>query len=364
MADYNDKIKELEEELKKTPYNKRTQHHIGLVKAKIAALKERDVQRQKGKGKSEGYTVRKSGDATVIMLGFPSVGKSTLLNALTNAKSPVGAYDFTTLDVIPGDLEYKGAKIQILDVPGVVRGAASGRGRGKEVLSVLRSADLVMIIVDALNPVTHGVLLAEAYEANLRLNKKAPDVRITKTAYGGIRVGKTVTLPDLNDRTIKAILNEFKISNADILIRTKIDADELIDVIEKNKKYVPAITVLNKIDLLEKEELEKVKRLVKPNICISANKKTNIENLKESIFSSLTFIRIYCKEAGKKADLEVPLILMDGATIETMCRKLHKDFVEKFKFARVWGRSAKFPGQRLMLKHRLKDQDVVELHMI
>ena len=74
-----DRIKELEEELSKTKYNKRTQHHIGLVKAKIALLKDKQQKRVASKGKSTGFTVKKSGDATVIIVGFPSVGKSSML---------------------------------------------------------------------------------------------------------------------------------------------------------------------------------------------------------------------------------------------------------------------------------------------
>src|SRR3989338_7279529 len=118
-----EKIKELEEELKNTKYNKRTQHHIGLVKAKLAKLKEKQESRVRVQKKGEGYSVRKSGDATVTILGFPSVGKSTMLNALTHAKSATGDYDFTILDVIPGLLEYNHARIQILDVPGIIKGA-------------------------------------------------------------------------------------------------------------------------------------------------------------------------------------------------------------------------------------------------
>ncbi|MFH1211368.1 MAG: GTPase, partial [Candidatus Woesearchaeota archaeon] len=152
MVDYNSQIKDLQDELKKTKYNKRTQFHVGLVKAKIARLKERDHVRRSSAKPGEGYSVRKTGDGTVLLLGFPSVGKSTLLNGLTNADSAVAAYEFTTLTVIPGLLEYKHAKIQILDVPGIVKGAASGRGRGREVLAVLRSADLAILIVDVHNP--------------------------------------------------------------------------------------------------------------------------------------------------------------------------------------------------------------------
>ena len=136
------RIKELEAELSKTKYNKRTQGHIGLVKAKIALLKEKQITRRKGKGKTEGYTVRKTGDGTVIIVGFPSVGKSTLLNKISNAQSQVAAYAFTTLTCIPGMLNHKGAKIQVLDVPGIITGTASERDRGKEMLSVAINSDL------------------------------------------------------------------------------------------------------------------------------------------------------------------------------------------------------------------------------
>ncbi|HII71396.1 TPA: GTP-binding protein [Candidatus Woesearchaeota archaeon] len=359
----SDRIKDLEEEIKKTPYNKRTQHHVGLVKAKLAMLKEKEAQRGKGKGKTDGYSVKRSGDATVIMVGFPSAGKSSLLNQLTNANSPVGDYEFTTLSVIPGLLEHKQAKIQVLDVPGIVHGAASGRGRGKEVLSVMQNADLAMILVDTLRPNAYPVIMKEIREAHLRLNKKRPDVKITKKVKDGIRIGKTVRLPELRDDTIKGICKEFGISNADILIRSVINADDLIDVLEANKRYIPAITVLNKIDLVSKERLDEIKKEINPDVLVSASQGVGIEEVKDVIFNHLEFIRIWCKEAGKKADMTVPLILREGATIETMCRKLHKDFVTKFKFARVWGPSAKFDGQVLMLKHELKDNDVVELHI-
>jgi ribosome-interacting GTPase 1 len=134
-------------------------------------------------------------------------------------------------------------------------------------------------------------------------------------------------------------------------------------VIESNKIYIPGITVLNKIDLVEDDRLEEIKKEIKPDICISAEKKINIDEVKEIIFQKLRFIRVYCKEVGKKADMGVPLILRQGSTIRTMCDKLHRDFINKFRFSRVWGPSAKFPGQRLMLNHKLKDRDVVQIHL-
>ncbi|MDA1196792.1 MAG: 50S ribosome-binding GTPase [Nanoarchaeota archaeon] len=359
----NSRIKEFEDELKKTKYNKRTQQHIGLIKAKISALKEKEIKRGSGGGGPEGFHVRKTGDGTVILIGFPSVGKSTLLNQITNASSKVGSYAFTTLDVVPGLLKHKSAKIQVLDVPGIVKGAASGRGRGKEVLSCAQSADLVLFIVDALHPENLPTLEKEAYDANLRINKKKPFVRITRTPRGGVQVGTTVRLTKTTEETIASVAKELRILNADILIRDDISVDDFIDVIEEGKRYVPGLVVLNKVDLLSKEKLAEVIKKVKPDICISAELGLNLDNLKDLIYERMELIRVYCKEVRKKADLDEPVIMFEDSTLKDVCEKLHRDFSDNFKFARIWG-SSKFGGQVIRkLEYPLKDKDVVELHM-
>jgi|TARA_B100001964_G_scaffold8176_1_gene8798 hypothetical protein len=358
-----EKIKELEEQISKTKYNKKTQHAIGLYKAQLAKLKEKQKARSGGK-KGEGYSVRKTGDGTVVLLGFPSVGKSTLLNKLTNANSPVGAYAFTTLTVIPGVLSYKYAKIQVLDVPGVVHGAAAGTGRGKEVLAIIRNADLILFLIDAFHPEHYGALKKEVYDAGVRINQKFPDVKIVKTAKGGITVGTTVKLKKIDRKTIEGILQEFKIVNANIVVREDINADQLIDVIEANKTYLPSIVVLNKIDMVGKDRLKKIKDKIKPDLCISAEKNLGIDELKELIYNGLKVIRIYLKEFNKQADMEEPLIMWQGCTLKDLCSKLHKDFVDKFKFAKITGKSARFAGQKIVkLEHALQDKDIVELRM-
>src|SRR3989344_1472414 len=290
------KVKELEEELSTTKYNKKTQGHIGLVKAKLAKMKEEYQRKAAAKSGGTGFSVKRSGDATAIMVGFPSVGKSTLLNVITNANSPVGAYAFTTLTCIPGLMEYNHSKIQVLDVPGIVEGAATGRGRGREVLACAQSADFVIILIDIFNPEHLEVVKNEIYETGLRMNQKPPQVKISKKIRGGIDLGLTVKLTKLNEETIKNILKEFRLDNSSIVIREDITDDQMIDAIEGSKRYVPAITILNKMDTVDRQELERIKSDLEPDICISAEKKMNIEELKSLIFKKLDFIRIYCKE--------------------------------------------------------------------
>lgn len=363
MVTYEQQIADLEAEISKTKYNKATQHHLGLVKAKIAKLKEKQEARGGKGGAGEGFVVRRSGDATVILLGFPSAGKSTLLNALTNAESEVAAYAFTTLTCIPGLLEYKHAKIQVLDVPGIVSGAASGRGRGKEVLAAMRSADMAIVLLDALRTHELPIILNEARDAHIRLNERQPDVKITRTSKGGIDIGRTVKTPDLTDETIKGICSEFRLHNCSIVIRSPLTADQFIDAIEANKVYMPALIVVNKADLLTEQGKKLIEKELKPDLFISAHYKKGIDELKDATYEKLDFMRLFLKEPGKPADMDEPLIVRRGSTIQSVCSKLHKDFVKNFKYARVTGPSSKFAGQRLMLTHVLKDTDILELHI-
>jgi len=357
----NERIDELQEELSTTKYNKATQHAIGLLKAKIARLKEEHVKKSK-KGKGEGYSSKKTGDATVILLGYPSVGKSTLLNKLTNAKSEVGYYDFTTLRVVPGLMEYEGAKIQILDIPGIVEGASSGKGRGKEVLACLNNADLIIFLADDKNFKKIDILKKEVHNSNIRINSERPDIRFSRKNKGGLSITILGKGKELNKEFVKDILKEFRIHNADVTIRGKANVDDLIDVIEGNRKYISGLVVLNKVDVISEKKLGKVKSKI--DIGISAEKDVNVKELRKLIFEKLNLIRIYCKERGKEADMNEPLIMKKGSSLRDMCEKIHKDFLNKFRFARVWGKSVKFDGQKVLnLNHGLKDKDVIELHL-
>jgi len=364
MPDYVERIKELEKELSETSYNKRTQHHIGLLKAKIADLKQKQANRSSSrKGSSVGFSVRRSGDGTVVLIGLPSVGKSTLLNRVTDASSKAGAYAFTTLTCIPGILNFRGSKIQILDVPGIVKGASRGSGRGKEVISVVRSADLVLLVADVLNLGQFKILEKELWDSDIRLDQCVPDVRITRTSKGGVVVSSTVKLSKIDESTVADILRELKIINASVVIREDIDYDQLIDVIKGNRKYVSSVRVINKIDVADVGVLEKANSLFPDAVFVSGESGVGVSKLKRKIYSSFGFFRVFLKERGKDADFAEPMILSKDSSVRDLCERIHKDFVSKFKFAKVSGRSSKFAGQKLGLSHKLMDRDVVEIFL-
>jgi len=235
MATIEDQIKAVEDEIHRTPYNKATQHHIGKLKAKLARLKDEAQKRLSARGGGgPSYAVKKSGHATVAIVGYPSVGKSTILNHITDAQSAVAAYAFTTLDVIPGVLYHKGAQIQVLDMPGLIRGASKGRGRGREVISVARNSDLILLVVDVFET-DISVLIDELHLSGIRLNQQPPDVVIAKRARGGVSVNPTVKLTKMSEETIAEMLREFGHLNADIVVRDDISEDQLVDVLAGNR---------------------------------------------------------------------------------------------------------------------------------
>ena len=176
-----EKVKDIEEEMAKTQKNKATEYHLGQLKAKLAKYRTQLIEGTgKGGAKGEGFDVQKFGNARVCMIGFPSVGKSTLLQTLTDTKSEVAAYEFTTLTCIPGIIHYKEAKIQLLDLPGIIEGAAEGRGRGRQVIAVAKGVDLVLMVVEANKAEDQRrKLTIELEKVGIRLNNTAPDVQIT-----------------------------------------------------------------------------------------------------------------------------------------------------------------------------------------
>jgi small GTP-binding protein len=362
MAAIDEQITEIEEEIRKTPYNKSTEFHIGKLKAKLARLQDEADKRKAKKGDAKGYGVKKSGHATVALVGLPSVGKSTLINSLTDAESEVAAYQFTTLKVIPGVMHYKGAKIQILDLPGLVEGASRGKGRGREVISVARSADLIILLIDVYNS-NLKVLINELTKAGIRINQRPPDVVIIRKEKGGVMFSHTVELTELDEETVVAIVREYGYINAEVVIREDISSDRLIDSMADNRVYTSAIAVINKIDLVDDQYLEELRKNIEdiPVFSISVKDEIGLDELSEIIYEKLNFISIYMKPQGKKADLKEPLVIKKYSTVGDVCDFIHRTFRSRFRYANVWGDSAKFPGQTVGMRHTLCDGDLLTI---
>jgi small GTP-binding protein len=355
MADYSEEIVRLENEIRETPYHKGTEHHIGKLRARLARLKDRQIEgfvRSKGGGGGGGYAIKKQGDATVVLVGPPSSGKSTLINLLTNAESKVAPYAFTTVSVIPGMLKYQDAYIQILDIPGLIEGASKGKGRGKEVISVVRGSDLLLLLTDINRVGLISVLKDELYEAGIRINQTPPDISITKKAQGGLFI-QTNLKQTISKETIKEMALEFGLRNADIVIKERLNFERLIDAFSQNRVFVPAIFVVNKIDISKPQITDELKG-EKP-IFISAEKRIGIEQLKGTIWNCLKLIRVFLVRPHQEPDFNHPIITKEGQTLGDIAEKIGSEFAEGKKLAKIWGHSAHFPGQEVPLTTKVRE---------
>jgi uncharacterized protein len=93
----------------------------------------------------DSLAVRREGAAQVALAGPPNAGKSSLLQALSDVQIKTGDYAFTTTRPVPALTRIEGVLIQLLEIPGLIEGAAEGRGGGRALLGVLRSADAVVL---------------------------------------------------------------------------------------------------------------------------------------------------------------------------------------------------------------------------
>lgn len=359
-----EKIKDIEAEMARTQKNKATEYHIGQLKAKLAKYRSQLLEAPKGGKKGEGFDVQRQGDARICLIGFPSVGKSTLLSKVTNTISEVADYEFTTLTCKPGVINYKEAKIQLLDLPGIIEGASEGRGRGRQVIAVAKSCDMILMILDATKDDSQkNKLERELKTLGIRINQEPPRINFIKKKVGGIVINKTVPLTKMDQKLIITILHQYKIHNCSLLFNEDCSVDDLIDVIEGNRKYIKCIYVYNKIDMLPLKDIKEIASRDN-TIVISSSKSWNLDVLIEYIFQKLEIIRIYTKVRKEPPDFTKPITLTKqrgSQTVEAVLGQIHKDLVKEFKFALVWGKSAKHTPQRVDINHKLADEDVLQI---
>ncbi|KAJ8793698.1 hypothetical protein J1605_003509 [Eschrichtius robustus] len=387
-----------------------TEYHLGLLKAKLAKYRAQLLEPSKSSSsKGEGFDVMKSGDARVALIGFPSVGKSTFLSLMTSTASEAASYEFTTLTCIPGVIEYKGANIQLLDLPGIIEGAAQGKGRGRQVIAVARTADVVIMMLDATKgEVQRSLLEKELGSVGIRLNKHKPNIYFKPKKGGGISFNSTVTLTQCSEKLVQLILHEYsilpggargpgyeaghvwkedetardgaswageasgrprgvalnpspsEIFNAEVLFREDCSPDEFIDVIMGNRVYMPCLYVYNKIDQISMEEVDRLAR--KPDsVVISCGMKLNLDYLLEMLWEYLALTCIYTKKRGQRPDFTDAIILRKGASVEHVCHRIHRSLASQFKYALVWGTSTKYSPQRVGLTHTMEHEDVIQI---
>ncbi|KTF79198.1 hypothetical protein cypCar_00035267 [Cyprinus carpio] len=331
---------------------------MGILE-KIAEI-EREISRTQ-KNKGEGFDVMKSGDARVALIGFPSVGKSTFLSLMTSTESEAASYEFTTLTCIPGVIEYKGANIQLLDLPGIIEGAAQGKGRGRQVIAVARTADVVIMMLDATKgDVQRELLVKELESVGIRLNCPKPNIYFKPKKGGGLSYNSTVPLTHCSEKLVQLILHEYKIFNAEVLFREDSTPDEFIDVIVGNRVYMPCLYVYNKVDQISIEEVDRLAHRAN-SVVISCGMKLNLDFLLEQLWEYLALICLYTKKRGERPDFSDPIIMRRGASVEHVCHRIHRTLASQFKYALVWGTSTKYSPQRVGLTHIMEHEDVIQI---
>jgi hypothetical protein len=353
-----EKLDEYQDEYSNTKYNKATNKHLGILRFKIAKAK-RDIEEASKRIKGKGFFVKKAGDATIALVGFPSAGKSSLINVLTNVKSKTAPYAFTTTTIIPATMLYRDAHLQIFDLPGIIENANIGSGRGTTVITAAKAADLIVFVISVESVSNLPILINELHSVNVYINRKKPRIRIKKELTGGLKI--EVNKSGMRESILCEILIGLGIHNGRVQIWDELSEDELIALVSGRSHYINAIVALNKIDLnpnygsIVDEIASKYKLEVTP---ISATEQENLEMLKNNIYGSLDIMRIYLKpKAG--AEREDPITVKKGSTVGGVARVLHTQIVNELKSAYVAGPSVKFKNQRVGVSHILEDGDVV-----
>lgn len=187
--------------------------------------------------------------------------------------------DDQQLTTVPGCVMYNGAKIQMLDLPGIIQGAKDGKGRGRQVIAVAKTCNLIFIVLDVNKPLTDKKLIEQELEGfGIRVNKEPPNIVFRKKDKGGVSITSTMPLTHIDSDEIRAVMGEYKITSADIAFRCDATIDDLIDVIEeKSRRYIPVIYALNKIDAITIEELDILYRI--PNSVPISSERVSLQNI-------------------------------------------------------------------------------------
>ena len=305
-----EKVEALEAMLAIMPKHKGTDHLRAELRRRIAKHQEEAQTRPSAGRKGSSYNIRREGAGQIVLVGLPNAGKSQLVSILTEAVPEVADYPFTTKVPTPGMMRFENIQIQLVDMPPLTDREA------KPWLShLLRNADILLMMIDLGED---PLLQIDAILAELEgMKVKLFGMEMKDELLIGVALKKALIAGNKND--LNNAVENYK------LVQSRYD-DKL------------------------------------PVVSISAQKGTGLEEMKRTIYNMLDIIRVYTKSPGARADLNEPVILKTGSTVEEAAASIHKDFLRNLKYAQVWG-SGKFDGQRVSRGYVLEDGDVIEFHI-
>ena len=368
-----EKIKALQEFLSVAPKHKGAENLLLWATRRLAELKEEleKERRKKQGGRGPRIFVEKEGAAQLVVVGPPNAGKSLLVQKLTGARTKVADYPFTTTLPVPGMLKYEDIYFQLIDAPPLAEEAPQFVSR---VAGLARNADGTLLVVDLAtdDPVEQYEKIRDILaQYGVLIEKPRGTVRIEKGGSGGIDVvmvngGKII---DGTIKDVEKILTSYRIYRARVIISGEVSLEDIELAIFRPLTYKPTIVLANKIDVLgAKEKYRKLYNYLAERrdksvwlLPVSAKYGINLGKLGELIFKRLNIIRVYTKQPNGEPS-KTPLVLPKGSTVIDVARKIHSDLVEYFMYAKVWGPSAKYPGERVGPDHVLEDGDIVEIH--
>ncbi|MBM5805669.1 MAG: TGS domain-containing protein [Candidatus Verstraetearchaeota archaeon] len=359
-----DRIRYLQEFISSIPEHKGNEKMRGYLRRRLAQLKdELEGQRKRRAGGSGGggFSFKKEGAAQVVILGMTGSGKSSLLMKVTNAKTEVADHPFTTREPVPGMMPFEDIQFQLIDTPAIFENVRDGAW-GSQLLSLARNADGLLILLDAADSVNQFKLIVnELTSAGITIDRKVRKIEIERTTGGGIQIactGRITCRVDEIDRTLK----EFGVRNAVVRIWGDVTLEEVEDALDQTRIYKPSLIVVNKVDrfpgALENFHMACNKEAIE----VSTATGEGLNSLGESLFRAMGIMRAYTKGAGGEV-AEKPIIMKTGARVKDIAKIVHSQLYRNFKYARVWGNSVNFNGERVGAEHELADKDVLEIHM-
>jgi hypothetical protein len=365
-----ERLRLMGEFLSLVPKHKGTERMCSQVKRQMAQLRD-EIDKKKKQAKTGGGPspfVQKAGAAQVAVIGPTNVGRSSLLRAVTNAQVEVTPYPFGTKQPVPGMLPYEDIQFQLVEIPPIVDGSSEGRADGFQNLSAVRNADSIIIVVDLTDDPAGNLLMVqgELDASRILTSKPEGEANIQRRGVGRdiqfIWEGK---LAGCTREEVVALLNEFRIRSALVRIRGSVTIDNVEDAIFGNAVYRPTLVFANKADLgADTGTIEQLKMTADPLevLVISAEKTPNLAStIGNRLFKLLEIARIYTKEPGEEPARE-PVVVRRGITVGELARTIHNDFYRNFKYARIWGPSAKFPNEKVGLDRVLEDGTVIQLY--